>query len=220
MAKEKKKKWLKVYAPKVLNEVELPSIFADEPNSALGRTISLNLMFVTNSVRDRDYNVKLEIVDVNEDKCKTQIIRLNLLPSSIRKKVRKRKDKIENSFIVSTKDKKLVKVKPLILTANNSSKAQQKLLRKAASYLLFNEFGSKTYDEILKDMLSRNLNKKIYETLNSLHPVSSFDIRMLELVKKTRVKVVSKDEFAGFELEIPKKAEKETKTKGKKVKAK
>ncbi|MDK2850067.1 MAG: small subunit ribosomal protein S3Ae [Candidatus Woesearchaeota archaeon] len=204
MAKEKKKKWLKVYAPKVLNEVELPSILASEAKETIGRTISLNLMFVTNSVRDRDYNVKLEIVDASDEKCKTEVIRLNILPSSIKKKVRKRKDRIDDSFVVATKDNKLVRVKPLILTANNSSKARQTFLRKAAKYLLFNEISSKTYEEVLKELFSKNLSKKIYETLNSLHPISYFDIRVFELVKKTRVKVVSKEELAGFELKAPK----------------
>ncbi len=208
MAKEKKKKWLKVYAPKVLNEVELPSILADEPKATLGRTISLNLMFVTNSVRDRDYNVKLEIVDFSEDKCKTQIIRLNLLPSAVKKRVRKRRDKIDDSFIVSTKDNKLIRIKPLLLTARNSSREKRKFLRKAAKYLLWKEIESKTYDEVLKGLLSKSLIKKIYETLSSLHPINSFDIRVFELVKKSRVKVVSKDEFNNFELTTPKKEEK------------
>src|SRR3989338_9841714 len=98
IAKLKKKQWYPILAPKQFDNVVIGETLVAEPSAMIGKTLSHSLMNLTNDVRRQNVNIHFKIVEVEGDKAKTNITGYEIVPSSVKRFVRRNSEKMGTSF--------------------------------------------------------------------------------------------------------------------------
>ena len=176
----KKKKWHRILAPKIFNEQvigETPSI---EPDSIIGRTVNSNLMHLTRDMKKQNMNVVFEISRVMGDTAYTGVRRFELNPSSIKRFIRRGKERIDCSFVCTTADKKKARIKPLLVTINNVRGSVSTELRDKTRKYLIERIKNTKSDILVQEIMHNKLQKELRDSLKKIYPLKICDIRVLE----------------------------------------
>jgi ribosomal protein S3AE len=174
-----KKRWYSVHAPKAFNEIMFAETLAEEAESLIGRTIKTNLGSVLKVGKKQNLEVRFRIVDLKGNNCETELVSLELLPPHVKRVVKRAKKRVDDSFVVETKEGVKVRVKPMLLVKDNVQHSLLTSLRmkgrefveKEAKELAFNEFVNK----VVVGDLFRDL--KIH--LKKVYPVTGIELRAL-----------------------------------------
>jgi small subunit ribosomal protein S3Ae len=181
--KVKKKKWYLIVTPKDMGETVIGETFLDEPELAMGRTVKVNLMQLTGDIKSQNIELRFEISEATESKLSTRIIGYYYAPSSIRRFVRRRMTRIDDSLVIMTEDGKKVRIKPFLLTRNKVTRIVEYTLRATQRKELFNFVRKTPYDALFLAIIKYQIQKEIREKLNKIYPIKSFEIRILEETK-------------------------------------
>ncbi|MBN2368226.1 hypothetical protein JXC34_04345 [Candidatus Woesearchaeota archaeon] len=205
-AKVKKKRWIHIFSPTYLGEKQIGETYLDEAENALGKTISVNLMHITGDIKNQNADVKFEVSDAKDNKLNTRLIRYTFSNSSIKRYVRRRMSRIDDSIVIMTKDNKKIRIKPFLLTRQKVSKSVQYNLRATLKEELIKLVKNADYDELFLKVIKYSIQKELKDKLNAIYPVKSLEIRILKEekhhaskesqvgVKKVSKKLLNKDE--------------------------
>lgn len=173
----KQKKWYKIEAPEVLNNAELGESYVASIDQLVGKTLTVNLSSITNNMRKQNVEVHFKVVSSSDKKGVTDIRGVTLTGSNLKRLVRKGRDKIEDSFIVTTQNNKDIRIKPVILTNTNANKSVRKTLRKMAKDFL-NEYAKKNpHDTFFDAIINNRIQKEMKDKLADIYPLKYVDIR-------------------------------------------
>ncbi len=182
--KVKKKKWVEVIAPDMFNKQQIGESHVEESTSLIGRQLKINLMTLTRDIKKQNINAFFKIAEIKENKAFTKIIGFTMVPAAVRRLVRRRRNKIENSVILTSKDDISFRIKPIIITHNKISKA----VATDMSTLLLNELKevvAKTpYTVLLSMILANKLQREIKSKLSKIVPTRVVEIRYAKEVAK------------------------------------
>jgi ribosomal protein S3AE len=176
----KKKKWFPIVSPKLLGEKPIGETYLEEPELAVGKTIKINLMQVTGEIKAQNVNSKYEIVEFRENVLRTKITDYTYLNSSLKRLVRRRMTKVDDSLVIMTKDDVKVRIKPLVLTRGKVSKSLESAFRAAVRKLVIEAVGKKTYEELFADVIKNRLQIEIKNSIMKLSPIKTVIIRVLK----------------------------------------
>ena len=104
--KWKKKKWFEIIAPPMFQSKIIGESFAEFPKELMGRTITANMMTLQGNIKKQNIEVTLQVEEVKNDTAITVIKDFHLQKSSLRKQIRKKMSKMDESFACKTKDGK------------------------------------------------------------------------------------------------------------------
>ncbi|MCF7872538.1 hypothetical protein K9L97_05905 [Candidatus Woesearchaeota archaeon] len=183
--KKGKKLWYPIYAPKIMNNEYLGETYSYDKEKIEGKTLKLNLSTLTGNIKKQNIDVKFKVTAFAENKATTTITGVELTNSYIKRLVRRGRDKIDDSFSTMTKDKKIVRIKPLITTMNRTGNSVNSKIRLEARKLIGHYIKGKTYEEFFSDTLGFRFQKEIKETLSKIYPVKTFEIRRTHLEPDT-----------------------------------
>ena len=99
-----KKRWFGVIAPQVFNSVNIGETPAIDVTKLPGRSIKANLSLLVKSGRRQNVDVTLKITEVKGSDCLTEFTGLEMAGPFIKRLVKKAKTRIDDSFVVVTKD--------------------------------------------------------------------------------------------------------------------
>ncbi len=180
MAKQKEKKaWFPIYTIKEFGETFLGETFLSDPNNAIGRSLSINLMSLTNNVKKQHTNIGFKIINRENNKLYAEPSAIEVLPSLIKRKVRRSRNKIEHSFKAVSRDRKLVNVKVLIITLNSTNNSVLTRIRKNTIGIIRSIISKNDYLEFFNDVLQRKTQDYIKKRLSRIYPIRDFEIRVL-----------------------------------------
>ena len=148
-----------------------------EPNSMLGKTLSHSLMNLTNDTKRQNVNIHFKVVEVESGKAKTKIIGYEIIPSSVKRFVRRNSEKMDISFTCDTADNVFLSVKPLVITKADVKGSVAAKLRNSIAIFLAKTIKKMTYDEFLNDLISHKLQAVMRENLNRIYPLKVCEIR-------------------------------------------
>ena len=186
-----RKIWFEIIAPqKIFNEMVIGETPAYKPEQVIGRTVDLNLAFLTGNFRYQNMKVIFQIYKVSGLKAYTQIKEVALYDAYVRRIVRKGTSRIDDSFVAETKDGIKVRVKPLVITRFRAHRKQKSAIRKAFREYLLNKIKELDYEELIEKIINRELQNEIAPTLNKIFPVQHVEIR--RIVRETPI--VQKEE--------------------------
>ncbi len=197
VAKLKKKQWYPILAPKQFEDAVIGETLVYEPSQMLGKTLSHSLMNLTNDMKRQNINIHFKITEIEGDKAKTSIIGYQIIPSSVKRFVRRNSEKMDMSFNCETSDNVFLRVKPLIITRADVKGSIGAKLRNNAIAFLIKTIKKMTYDEILNELISRKLQDSMRQTLNKIYPIKVCEIRYLGIEareKPQEVKAEIKEE--------------------------
>ena len=182
--KGKKKKWFPVIAPRLFRGQQVGEMHLYVPEQAIGRTMAVNLMSLTGDIKKQNSSIKLEIIRGTEGKLYTEIMGYQIMPTAVKRMVRRRVSKIAMSFISETNDKKPIRIKPLILTRGTSKKSVQTKIRNTAKTAINDYVKRLRFEDMVREIISHKFQMTFKKQLGKIFPIRIFEIRMLDIIKK------------------------------------
>jgi len=186
VVKLKKKQWFPIMAPKQFDNVVLGETLVNDPNAMLGKTLSHSLMNLTNDSKRQNVNIHFKVVEIEGDKAKTKIIGYQIIPSSVKRFVRRNSEKMDLSFTCDTADNVFIRIKPLVITKADVKGSVAAKLRNTIASFLSKTIKKMTYDELLNDLILNKLQSLMRENLNKIYPLKVCEIRYLGLEERQK----------------------------------
>jgi len=175
--KVKKKKWYPILASKNFNEQLLGESYVSDPEQLNNKFVNINLSTLTGNFRDQNLNLTFKVYSIVESKARTVLIRYTMLPSFLKRFVRRDKSKVTDSFIVKDKTGKRIRVKPLIITHNLAAKSQQTRLRKLVKDFTKKYLQKITFDDFIAELMKKMFQKNLRNVLKKVTPIKFAEIR-------------------------------------------
>ncbi|MFH1592216.1 MAG: hypothetical protein ABIB47_02520 [Candidatus Woesearchaeota archaeon] len=182
--KKSKKTWIRIVAPKEFNSIELGESYVYSPEDLIGKNLKANLSTLLRDIRRQNANLSFKVHEVSGNHVITKIISFEILPAHVKRMVRTMKDRLDDSFIVPSKDKLKIRIKPIILTRSKTSNSVLTLIRKATREKLGKFASEHSFSEIINIVITGQLQKQIKSELKKIHPLSIFEIRKVELANR------------------------------------
>lgn len=181
--KVRKKMWVPIHAPRQFNEQLVGETTVYEVQDCLGKDITINMMALTRDMKKQHVNVSFKVNTVKNSMAYTEFTGYKLAPAFLKRLIRRNRNKVTDSFIVITKDKKNVRVKPLLITrglAPRSTLTQLKseMHKQISIYAKKNDF-----DNIANDVIMNKMQRTMKGTLQKIFPVKSLEIRNMKIEK-------------------------------------
>ncbi len=187
--KTKKKKWFPIFAPKFMGHKEIGETYLDNPEPAVGRTLKVNLKELTGSFRDQNIYVSLRIKEVTGNNLQTEVVGYAYMSFFIKKLTRRSTGKIDDSFVLETKEGKKVRLKPMAITINPVTKSVKTAIRKRMLELLAKEVKKLPMDVLVSELLKYKIQMDLKNKLKKIYPVRDVIMRVVKLEEKKKVKV-------------------------------
>ena len=185
--KVKKKKWFAIHAPAQFNETILGESYLTESDLLEGKYMTANLSTISKSMRKQNVNIQFKIEKVVEGKGYTSITAYSLINAAMKRLVRRGRDKISDSFLAKTKDKKVLRIKPLLVSLNKGTKSTQSAVRLEARRVIREFVFSKDTVDVFAAIIEGKLQKIIKEATSKIIPLKSVEIRMAKLEENVNV---------------------------------
>jgi len=179
-SRKRKKTWYKILAPKEFNTAVIGETLADDSNALVGKTVSANLMSIFNDPRKQNVKAKFKVVSVSEGKALTEFFSYELLGSYLKRMIRKKRSRVDDSFVCETKEGVKLRIKPIALTRNKVQKSVLFGIRKLMKEEVVKECNSKTLGSFILEVVSIRLQKSLKGKLSKIHPIAFFDLRVIK----------------------------------------
>ena len=204
--KVKKKTWVPIHAPASFNNILLGESHVTEKEQVLTKSVTSNLMIVADDPRKQSYTVRFDVTDLKDGKANTQVISIGMTPSAVKRLIRRHRDKIMDSFVTRIAGDRLIRVKPLIITRNPSSKAAQTEIRLKVKETLRDMYKKMKFDDIVQDVIQVKTQRLLKDICGKTHPIRTADIKELTVLPQDRK--LSAEMVAQMEKEAAEEAEK------------
>ena len=140
--KKKKKIWCKIVAPSDFASKEIGEAYVNETKDLVGKEVRVNLMFVA---KTRNSNIRLtfRVTSTKDERGITELISYKILPSYVKRMVRKRKSKLDISQKFKSKDGKEITIKYIIISRGKVSKGVLTAIGKSSKEFISKELSKK-----------------------------------------------------------------------------
>ncbi len=201
----KKKKWYEVVAPKYFGDYVIGECYLEEPSAGVGRRIVTSMMTITGEPQKQNVSLHFQLTNAENSKLIADITGYRIIPSAVRKMMRRGKSKIEDSFALKTADNVLVRVKPILITRNRGKGSILAALKKKEREFFAKNIPKQTFEALIKDILSQKIQHDLSAVLKKIYPVAVCEVRMfhIETVKKTKVLEVAPEKTEAKTEEAP-----------------
>ncbi|MDO8740729.1 MAG: hypothetical protein Q7J54_04140 [Candidatus Woesearchaeota archaeon] len=179
--KIKKKKWHSIIAPKIFSEQVIGETLVTDIKSLLNRSISANLMNLTGDPKNQNINMQFVINRIEGNRVFTDVIGYMMNPASIRRMIRREKERVDDSFACKTLDNKVIRIKPLAITVASTKNSILSKLRKKMQVLLKEAVAKLTYEALLYEIIGSRLQKKVKADMSKIYPVKNLEIKMMTI---------------------------------------
>ncbi len=172
-----KKRWYQIQAPKIFNEVVFAETLAQEPESLVGRSVRANISNVLRMGKKQSGELLFRIIEVKGSICYTKLEGMEVLPPHVKRIVKRARSRVDDSFVVETKDGIKVRLKPMILVKDKVQHGVLTSLRKGTQDF-FGRIAQETeYDEFISRILMGELYKDVKSELKKIFPVIAVEMR-------------------------------------------
>jgi ribosomal protein S3AE len=171
-----KKKFYPVSVPLTTTKVQL---YAYSPDELVNKTIKLDM---TKSLRGRGLEFKSKIKLVSGELI-GEVHSLKLIPSYIKRVIRRGTDYIEDSFETQCKDA-ILRIKPFMITRKRVSREIRKVIRETAKKHLESKLIVRNSQEIFSEIMTNKIQKELSIKIKKIYPLALCEIRALNVVKK------------------------------------
>ena len=184
----KKKRWVAIHATGPYDGHLIGETYVSEPADKIGQKLMVSLAAMTGENNRQNLQLKFIINKVHEGALYAGLIGSHMLESTLKKLVRKNKNKLDLSFIVKTQDKQPVRVKVLCTTRNKTTGIVLTKLVKRIIYKTNKSASEQTFDQFVRSILARNFQKDLQAYLKKTYPVAVCEVRDFELLNPSELK--------------------------------
>ncbi|MBD3163694.1 hypothetical protein GF323_00670 [Candidatus Woesearchaeota archaeon] len=225
MAKQKKR-WFRLIAPKFFNEQQIGESLALGPDELKGRTLKANLSTLINNIRKQHIVISMLVDRVEGDKGYCSIMGMEISPASIKRQVRKRRTRLDQTLKAITKDGKPITLKLMLLTRNVIKGSVFTNLQKQSKDIVLRKIAKTDFAPFAEEVVTGRLQKEIKEKLNKIYPLRMVEVksfshnRFLKAVDLRKIKENIAKENRNMPREIKKEKEEDKEEKKEETKKK
>jgi len=172
-----KKAWVPILAPKLFNEQHIGEIFIAEPDSAIGRMVTVSMMTLTGDPQRQQINLGFKIIGKSSNGLTTELLSYRYSPASTRRFVRRGRSKLEDSFAAVTQDGKKIRIKPMVVARGKAQGGVSAALQKHAREFFILHLSKMKLDQFWSEVVSHNIQKGLGDSLRKIYPLSACEIR-------------------------------------------
>jgi small subunit ribosomal protein S3Ae len=121
-AKVKKKLWFDIVADESFKHATIGQSHVEEKEQLLGKSIRVNLNELTGDPKKQNILVQFKVDKLKAEKGVAHCIGYKLNASSIKRMMRRGKNRIDFSYVFKSKDGKNLRIKPFLVTRFASTK--------------------------------------------------------------------------------------------------
>ncbi|MFC1704884.1 hypothetical protein ACFLZ6_00975 [Nanoarchaeota archaeon] len=181
-----KKQWVSILAPAMFRGRSIGDILILEPQSFVGKSFSVNLMNITNDLRKQNTRVFFEATDYKEGKLNTKICGYEIIPSSIKRTVRRGRDKVTISFVCRTADGVHVRVKPIAITISKINGSANRGMVKKLIEELSKKIKKLTFENLVNNLINQRIQLSWRDELKKVYPLKFFEVRSVTIEKSKK----------------------------------
>lgn len=175
-----KKRWFRVLAPEIFEGKVIGEALAATSQDLVGKPMNISLMLITGEPQNQNTHLKLKIIKAHEDNAMTEATGYEISKSTLRKFVRKERDKAEDSFETEIKDGKKIRIKPVMVTKAKVSNSVLTSLRNTSKKAIKEAVEKKDFDTIIKEIVSRKMQKDLEKALRKIYPLAVCEIKSIK----------------------------------------
>jgi len=175
----KKKQWVQLVAPKLFNEQIIGESYVADPRQTVGRRITINLQSLVKTNRRQSISASFEVIGLRDGKAMTALTSYRVNPSTVKRMLRRNRDKVADSFACYTSDKVKIRVKPLLVTRSKAPRSVLSKIRKRLRDIISRHAAQATYDQMMDDVVQSKLQRLMYAAAKRIHPVHICEIRWI-----------------------------------------
>jgi len=221
--KKGKKLWYPILCPQMFSNQVLGKTLIYNINDIMNKAVEANLMNLTGDMKNQNVNVGFRVTSIKNGQGITDVWSYTIIPGHIKKLIRRKRDKIDDRFILETKDGVKTIVKPMIISSSKTSRSIRADMRHKTQALLTKMFKAASFEDVMRDLIIHKTQSIMRKELNRVAPVKACEIRVLaryhepELGEQKKVEEIvvveapkeePKAEEAAVESPKPKKAKK------------
>lgn len=181
MARAKGKQWYSLIAPRMFGEKELGHTLAHEPNLTIGRRVSVSAIDLLGDYRKYYLKFYFRIKEVKNGKALAEFDGLECLRDYIARMVVRRVRRIDLVADIETKDKKLVRVKVIVVIRRGASRSVQRRIRKELGRMVREKVSGMGFEDFIKAIISEELKNRMVQKLSKIYPIRHLEFRKIEV---------------------------------------
>jgi len=179
--KWKAKAWYDLVSPKEFGEIVVGETPASDPAAVVGRRVEVAGNELASGPRLNQVKLILEVESVAGNIAKTKLAGYELANGYVRSIVRRRRKRVDLVKNVMVDNQK-VRIKAIAMTLGKSYRTQQKLIQGIMDEIITKNVEGKTLDELIKSILSREIQNEIRGAAKKIFPVASVEIRRVDFI--------------------------------------
>jgi len=180
--KWKMKKWFRVVAPPIFENLPIGTTPSDKEWKLLGRVFEVTLFDLTGDFSKHHIHLYFQVHDVKDDIAYTRFKGHELARDYMKSIIRRKSSKVAAIVDVTTKDGYVLRVQGVVLTAYRCKTSQRKAIRKEMVRVLKEKAESMTLDEYIKAMIFGQLAIDLFEAAKKIYPVRKTEIYKSKLL--------------------------------------
>ena len=190
----KKKRWFELIAPKMFKNQTLGETLVAEPSKMMKKPIKVSMMSLTGDMKKQHITIKFEVTNIVESKAHTRVVGYEFGPASIKRLVRRRRKRVDDSYLCNTKDNIKVRIKPFFVTRAETNKSVMTSMRKLSKAFIEKFAAERKCDDLIYDIIDYRLQRELRKVLAKIYPLRTCEIRNFSIVKQKKF---------GEEVELP-----------------
>ncbi len=183
--KWKEKSWYTVVAPSYFGEKEIALTPGADPKFIINRTIAVPISDFTGNFKKSASMALFKIDDCVGKKCTTTFIGHKVSDDTIRRMVRRRRERIDIITDVITKDLVKVVVKIVLVSDNKLTGTKRSEVRSSVVNFINSKSSDMNLSEFALYIIGDNIYGEIVEALKDIYPIRKIEIRRSEVLGKT-----------------------------------
>lgn len=185
LAAKKKKSWYAIHAPDLFGRALIGETLVEDPSALVGKHIALSLMTLTGDMKKQSTTISFAVDQIAENKGVTRVVGYHVMPSSMKRMMRRGRTRVDASFVCACKDGMKVRLKPFVLTVYETNRSTATRLRNVVSVFIATYVAAHDYNTLMKDLVSGKLQMYITFVARKVYPVFTAGIRALEVQAET-----------------------------------
>ncbi|MBN2101344.1 MAG: hypothetical protein JW716_00550 [Candidatus Aenigmarchaeota archaeon] len=205
--KWKGKDWFDIMTPPEFGSKVIYQTPSTDPASLIGRNINVPVSEVTGERSKYFVWLKFKIADVKGSNAQTIPNGMQCMNEYLSRIVRKRKDKIEITHVVKTKDGWEIRIKPLLIMTRNVSSAVRSEIINNTKKFIDDKIKKMTFNDLMQEVIKGSFQMKMKKQLNKVYPVKFSEIGRIKVIEPSENAMTPALEKAMEKAEEPEKTE-------------
>ena len=179
----KEKSWYTIKTPVNFEDKEIGETPAKDPELLIGRGVEVTMRELTGDFSKQYIKLRFEIDNVAGEVANTKFTGHKTTTDYVRSMIRRGTSRIDASTIATTKDGRKVKLQVLAVTVRRAKSSQQRYMRKVIEDLLVEAAAEKSFDDLIKSVVTGKLASEIYHNAKKVYPLKRVEIIKSKVIK-------------------------------------